>query len=129
MRPGQSGGQPTAPAQQAPPNGRALLRGMLALHDNAVRCLRRERAAVEKLAKKHPSDVEAWQAGLRDFFSDHAGFVSQTMRISIETARGYAAQHGSELELKGIVVHTDDWERYEADELSALAMDTERAAA
>jgi hypothetical protein len=109
-----------------------LLRACLAVHDNAVRCLRRERAAVEKLAKKHASDPEGWQAGLREFYNEHAAFVAQTMRVPIAIARGYVAEHGSTLEAKGAVVIDGDagaqWEREEADQLASLAVSAERAA-
>lgn len=129
-QPGKSGTpKPAASASSS----RATLKGMLALHDNAVRCLRRERAAVEKLAKKHASDVDGWKAALREFYSEHAGFVAQTMRVSLTIARGYAAQHGSAFEAQGVVLIDGDageaWERCEADELCALAMDDERSAA
>jgi HK97 family phage portal protein len=141
-QPGQTGGgaggsnvppknrqQPPEPddtAVRSPLLDRASMKSLLAVHDNAVRCLRRERAAVEKLAKKHASDVEGWQLALRDFYADHATFVANTMRISITAARGYAAQHGTEFEAKGIVAiageNGADWERFEADELAALAL-------
>ncbi len=118
--------QPSPEPKQPPQNARVLLKGMLAVHDNAVRVLRRERAAVEKLAKKHASDVEGWKAGLRDFYADHAAFVAQTMRMPIALARGYAGQHGSAFEAQGIVLIDGEagqaWEATEADELAALAL-------
>jgi len=106
---------------------RAALKATLAWHDHAARCVRRERVAVEKLARKHADDVEGWQASLRDFFAEHAQFVAKTMRLNPTVARGYAAQHGSEFETRGAAKLADDggdeWERFEADELAALAMD------
>lgn len=129
FRPGSTGtadrGQ-NARAGHAGISARAVMKATLAVHDNAVRCLRRERAAVEKLALKHSNDPQAWQAGLRTFYSDHAQHVAQTMRISIEVARGVAAQHGSEFEAKGMTILDgkagEAWERFEADELAALAL-------
>jgi HK97 family phage portal protein len=130
-------GKPAAPAAHEPPpdapeatppskKGRATLAGILAVHDNAVRCLRRERVAVEKLAKKHASDVDGWKAALRDFESDHAGFVAEVMRLPLSIARGYCAQHGSEFEARGIGCLDGDegsaWERVEADDLAALSL-------
>jgi len=130
-KPGNAGGTPAN--QPSPPqNARANLKAMLAVHDNAVRCLRRERVAVEKLGRKHASDVDGWKAGLRDFYGDHAVFVAQTMRLSLTIARGYAAQHGAAFELKGLTVIDGDagpaWEAYEADELAALSLMDEAAA-
>jgi HK97 family phage portal protein len=129
-----SGSQTAAPdadrAQATPlaAYARGSLKSTLAMHDNALRCLRRERVAVEKLARKHADDVDGWQAGLRSFFAEHAQFVAHVMRLNPIVARGYAAQHGTEWELKGLALlgeHEDGpvlWERYEADELTALAL-------
>ena len=108
---------------------RASYKGYMAIHDQAVRCLRRERVAVEKLAKKHADDVPGWQTALRDFFGDHAAFVAEVMRLPLALARDYCAQHGSELEAKGVVIYAEGWERTEADELVLLALDEERPAA
>jgi HK97 family phage portal protein len=130
FRPGTSGGGNQG-GQNARDAGhgitaRASLKAMLAVHDNAVRCLRRERAAIEKLAKKHADDPDGWKGSLREFYGEHAGFVGQTMRLHPTIARGYAAQHGSEFEAKGVVIIDGkagtEWERYEADELAALAL-------
>jgi HK97 family phage portal protein len=107
---------------------RAALRSTLIVHDNAIRVLRRERAAVEKLAKKHASDADGWSAGLRDFYADHATFIAQTLRISMTHARAVAAQHGTELEANGIVVMDDAWERAHAEDLTALALEDGAAA-
>ncbi len=125
-QPGKSQNQQQQTEKTPPPNARVLLKGMLAVHDNAVRCLRRERAAVERLAKKHASDVTGWQTALRDFYGEHATFVAQTMRMPITIARGYAAQHGSAFEAQGVTLIDGDagasWEANEADELAALAI-------
>jgi HK97 family phage portal protein len=124
----QPGKSTTAPADgsAAPQQARSALKGMLAVHDNAVRCLRRERAAIEKLAKRYAADVDGWKTGLRDFYDEHSGFVAQTMRISLPIARGYAAQHGSEFEAQGTVLIDgaagEAWERFEAAELAELAV-------
>lgn len=103
--------------------GRLQLRGVLLLHDAAVRCVRRERAAVERLAKKHPSDVAKWRDELRAFYEDQAHFIADTMRMPIEVARHYAAQHGSLIEASGVIAMSDHWERHEAEELAALALE------
>lgn len=117
----------SSPSSSQPTSGRAALKGMLAVHDNAVRCLRRERAAIEKLAKKFANDVESWQRGLRDFEAEHATFVANVMRLPLTIARGYCAEHGSIFEAKGVAVIDGEagttWELVEADELAALALE------
>lgn len=98
----------------------------------AVACVRRERAMVVNLAKKYASDITGWQAALKDFYQDHAQFISQTMRIAIETARAYAAQHGSQFESVGISALVGEsgeaWQRQEAAELADLALTAAEAA-
>lgn len=126
-QPGQSGTKAPNPqnnsAKHADQEARFRLKGMLALHSDAVQCVRREREQVEKLAKKHASNVEAWQGGLRDFFADHARFVADRMRLDMRIARGYAGQRGSLLEARGIVAYdVETWEQTEADELAVLAL-------
>jgi hypothetical protein len=111
------------------PGARADHRHHLRLHDTAMRLLRRERDRVEKLAKKHADDVDGWHASLRDFFAEHAGVVAETMRIDLSIARAYAAQHGTALQAHGIVIFDEHWERREAEELAALALDQDAAAA
>lgn len=93
-----------------------------ALYD-AVRCVKRERIEVGKLAKKHAADAEGWRDALRDFYAEHAGFVARTMQMPIERARAYAAQHGSQIETHTIGLMTDGWERAEAADLVELAFD------
>lgn len=128
-QPGKPGGSTSQPPPAQQQNARATLKGMLAIHDNAVRCLRRERHMVTAIGRKHASDVDGWKAALRDFYGDHATFVAQTMRLSMTMARGYAAQHGSAFEAKGLPLIDGEagqaWESYEADELAALALSNE----
>lgn len=115
--------------QQKPQNARANMKAMLAVHDNAVRCCRRERVAVGKLGVKHANDVDGWKKGLRDFYAEHAVFVAQTMRLSMTVARGYSATHGAAFEAKGLTLIDGEagqlWESYEADELAALSLTDE----
>lgn len=99
------------------------LRTTLLVYDNALRVLRRERGGVEKIARQHPSDVNQWKAELRAFYDDHARVVAQTLRLPAPLARAYAANHARELEAQGVVWMTDLWEREEAEELAALALD------
>lgn len=137
FRPGSTantgGGQRADPSASGAVQAVLLLKGMRAIQDNAVRCMHRERVAVEKLSRKHANDPAGWKAGLREFEADHAVFVAETMRLSPAIARGFVAQHGSEFEEKGAVIIDGaagaEWERFEADELAALAVGCERMAA
>lgn len=140
FRPGESNpnastrnGQERAERAAAGLTARAQYRYHTLVRDNALRCVRREKAAVEKLARKHADDPDGWQTALQDFYADHAVVVAQTMRMSIDTARGYAGQHGSAFVTRGLeVMYGEDGERWvesEADELAALSLDCEQVAA
>jgi HK97 family phage portal protein len=141
-QPGKAGGAKPAPAstdnqqpQPAPSQQSAhlFLRGVLVLHDNAMRCVRRERVAVERLVRKHPHDVGAWHRGLREFYGEHARYVADLMRLPIVIARGYAAQHGKRFEVQGGAFLEgeggDSWEQAEGLELAALAFSEDAKAA
>lgn len=117
------------PASGAPsPRGRAAAdpagyRYHLLLHDAALRIVRRERAAVEKMARKHAQNPEGWRAELRRFYTDHAPFVAQTLRISPQRASAYCAAHEQALAARGVAAIDEHWERMEAETLVGLAAD------
>lgn len=112
-------------ARALPPAPASSVRATLMMLDSAMRVLRRERGAVEKIAKKHANDVDGWKAELKAFYADHAGVIAETLRLPIDTARAVAAQHGSDLEAHGIVVMDEHWERQESEALVSLALDPE----
>jgi HK97 family phage portal protein len=68
----------------------------------AGRIVRRERAAVEKLAKQHASDPDGWEQGLRAFYADHAGYIVEALRIPHEAAREYCGLQGCALLKAGV---------------------------
>jgi hypothetical protein len=132
FQPGKSGGSSSSDKAQARHAGQlARFHEMTATH--ARRCVRRERVAVEKMARRHANDPAGWQAELREFYTDHAQFVSETLALPIGLARGYAAEHGAAFESKGIALIAGDagaeWEADEAEELAELAVSGGRVAA
>lgn len=122
---------PTAPA---PAGGQAVgVRAHQIVHDNALRCLRRERAAIAKKAVKHANDPKQWAMALREFYAEHAGYLAERMRLEPVVAAAYGAQHGTAFELNGAKDLLDDqaygdWERVEADRLTGLALEMPVAA-
>ena len=77
-----------------------------------------------------PTDLaqasEAWKKGLQAFYADHAGFVAETLHVSLPAAREYAAEHGLALANQGIAV-VESWDVV-PHELAAWALEGERAA-
>jgi HK97 family phage portal protein len=134
FQPGKSGGQSSGDkAQAAARHADQLARFQEMAATHARRCVRRERVAVEKIARRHASDPDGWQAELREFYTDHAQFVAETLALPIVLARGYAAEHGAAFEAKGIAIIAGDagaeWEADEAEELAELAISGGRLAA
>lgn len=135
FRPGAAAGKgaPGTPQADDTKRRQQLTRFEAMASTHAERCVRRERVAVEKLARKHANDPQAWQRELREFYADQAQFIANTLCVSLDVARDYAAEHGAAFEAKGIAIIAGDagaeWERDEAAELAALAVDGGRLAA
>jgi hypothetical protein len=93
------------------------------VHDAAGRVLRREAAAlggwpgVARAESRH-----LWAARVGDFYSEHAEFVRQAMRLSVGAAATWCAEQRAELVAKGAQLLTDEWEIARAEDLAALAL-------
>ena len=85
--------------------------------------VKRELTAVRKLATKHAADGEAWAAGIRTFYHEHAVVVSKRLKVSLSAAREYCARQGLALERSpnGVGV-TEDWLWTVPPDLAALAL-------
>lgn len=104
------------------PRGAFGARAAILAHEAALRVIRKEIAVVRKLAERHANDGAGWQAGLREFYAEHAGFVAQVLRLPRPFADAYVARHGLMLEEHGIGVMRE-WEWSETSELASLALD------
>lgn len=117
---GNSGDETADPSPKPPRNAKAQVRATLLAYDAAQQVIRKELAAVGKLAEKHAADASAWKSGLQTFYGDHAGFVAQKLRIPARAARGYCDGHRAQLEADGISI-MEGWEHTEAEALVALS--------
>jgi HK97 family phage portal protein len=104
------------------------VRASMLAYEAGQRIVRREIAAVTKLAQKHANDPDGWKSGLQAFYQDHAGFVAETLKVSMPAAREYAAEHGLALANQGVVA-MDDWGHVVASELAAWALEGTRTGA
>jgi hypothetical protein len=103
---GDNGGTTNALASwlQPSPDGQSYERyraSVLAV-EAAGRIVRRERAAIEKLAKHHANDPDGWEQGIRAFYADHAGFITESLRVSPDAAREYCGRQGCALLKRGV---------------------------
>lgn len=124
FRPGATtGGSGTGTTHGARPAAAQQLRTSLMVYDTALRVLRRERAAVEKIAKKHPSDVDRWKTEIEAFYTEHSRFTADALRLPATVAQAVASQHRKELEAQGVVwMQSELWEREEGESLAELAL-------
>lgn len=58
--------------------------------DAAGRVVRRETGALAKLAENVGGDTAAWEAGVRDFYTKHASFVVEALKVAPAQATHYS---------------------------------------
>ncbi len=99
------------------------LRGLLKLHasDAAARVVRRETAAIAKLAEKTAGNAEAFRAGVDAFYADHSQEVAGALHIAEHDALRYAREHRDALLSQGPAA-MDEWLTEGAAALTELAM-------
>lgn len=114
-------------AQRPRRTDRALERASQIVLLEAHRLVRKEVAAVTRLAQRHASDGGAWQAGLREFYEKHAEEVAERLGLPAVAAREYAARQGLRLEARGLAA-CEDWERTLPVQLAAAALEPDEVA-
>jgi HK97 family phage portal protein len=105
-------------------------RGQLKLlaSDLADRIIRRETAAIGKLAERSGSDAGAFAKGVEEFYAEHANHVAGALHVPVSVAKRYASDQRQALLADGPAV-MDDWPVDRAAYLTSLAMDQEELAA
>lgn len=88
--------------------------------DAAARVVRREVAAMRKLAERTGGSGEAWAAGVTEFYADHGRHVAEMMRIPEHDAIQYARDQRDELLARGPDALAD-WETERASHLADMA--------
>lgn len=96
--------------------------------ETAGRCVRREKAEIEKLARQHASDGAAWQRSLAAFYREHAAFLREALHLEPIQAERWAAARAKHLFERGVAaVEEMDYEAVA--ELAVLALGAGPAAA
>jgi HK97 family phage portal protein len=94
----------------------------------ASRILRTECAFVKKAAIAHASDGKAFAAAVSEFYAGgHPGFVSRTLRLTLEQAKGYCADQAHQVIHGDWVASVESWAT-EAYAVGLAAMALEEAA-
>ena len=106
------------------------VRGQLQLlaSDTASRVVRREIAAIAKIAERAAGDQGAFRVGVDGFYAEHAEHVAAALHIPEHEARRYARAQRAEVLSDGPAV-MDAWLVDRVEELARLAMNQEALAA
>ncbi len=114
----------------APRRVDAQVRGQLQLlaSDAASRVVRREVAAVSKLADRAGGDAAAFRAGVDAFYAEHEAHVASALHVPEHEARRYARAQRAEVLSDGPGV-MDAWLVDRVAELTSLAMNQPALAA
>lgn len=90
--------------------------------DAAARAVRRETAAIAKLAEKVSGDQAAFRVGLEAFYAEHADTIARDLHIPRHEALRYAKTQQASLLARGPDA-MDDWPVEGVARLTELAMD------
>ena len=84
-------GREPEPGDEAQEQGQAeaLAHYRALLEESAGRVVRKELAALTKASRRCGDDFEMWGRDVRDFYSDHAEFVGQTLQMDSQVAAEY----------------------------------------
>lgn len=89
--------------------------------DAASRVVRREIAAVTKLAERHGDDRSAFRAGVDAFYAEHGQAVAEALHVPEHEARRYASAQRTAVLADG-TAGMDAWLVDRVDQLTNLAM-------
>jgi hypothetical protein len=117
---------PHAPATPRPAPAAARAEAIVVA--SAARLLRKEVAAVQKLAVRHAADGDAFAAAVTEFYLTHAALVEQTLALSPAEAQSYCSQQAAQIVGGDWIAALEQWktDNY-ATGLAALALDEEAA--
>ena len=94
----------------------------------AGRLLRKEIAAVQKLAVRYAADADAFASAVADFYTAHVDLVVQTLQMPRAAAEGYCAGQASQIVSGDWVAAVETWQTdHYAAGLAGLALDEEAA--
>jgi len=117
-----------APADPAPfkkkPPADAPAKASAIVLESASRVLRKEIAAVQKLAVRHAADGDAFATAVTDFYAVHVALVEQTLQVSEAEATSYCAGQAAQVVAGDWLVALAQWKTVDyAAGLAALALE------
>jgi len=93
------------------------------VYDAAARVVRRETAAIGKIAKRYASDRDAYQEAVDEFYNEHWHFVAEAMRVSRGDAVWYCTDQLRAVK-NGLINVIADFEPASVERLASMALGT-----
>jgi HK97 family phage portal protein len=114
--------RPGAPKPAAPNKAQAIVQ------ESAARLLRKEIAAVQKLAVRHAADGDAFAVAVTEFYAKHVELVAETLQMAATEADRYCATQAAQVVNGDWISALEQWatDTYAAG-LAALALEVEAA--
>ncbi len=121
-------GKPSASAPSnapaAPPQRSAGTKAQAIAVESAARLLRKEVAAVQKMAVRHAADGDAFAAAVTEFYAAHAELVAATLLLERSEADGYCSQQAAQIINGDWLSALETWKTQDyAAGLAGLALD------
>ena len=109
------------PPADEPPPGDARA-GQIAL-EAAARLVRKETAAIRRWAPRFEGNRAGWVTWVTDFYGTYVADLERDLLLPTATARAYCAGHCESLLAGAAPALADEWDRYQAAELAAIALE------
>lgn len=113
---------PAAPPSNQPKDPGALAEALA--RDTAARIVRRETAALGRLAQRGSLSSEAWAEAVANFYAEHAAFIGEALHINSATVGRYIRKQVDTLVQIGPEAATH-WEAERVEYLAALALESQ----
>lgn len=113
---------PAAPPSNQPKQPDALAEALA--RDTAARIVRRETAALGRVAQRGPLSPDAWAEAVGDFYAEHAPFVAEALHLDRVAVGGYIRKQVDTLIAAGPEAATN-WEAERVEYLTTLALEAQ----
>ena len=109
------------PGQKPPAEQVAVLERYV--YDAAARVVRKETAAIGKIAKRYASDTDGYRNAVDEFYNEHWHFVAEAMRVSRGDAVWYCTDQLRAVK-NGLINVIADFEPASVERLASMALGT-----
>jgi HK97 family phage portal protein len=115
--------EPLEPRNMAPAGTQGLpAQAQAILEEAAGRIVRKELAALRKIAQRYARGATGWEEAVRQFYAHHAGLVRQALRLSASAAEAYISGQLDQVLREGLAA-AEAWPAIRPAQLLQLALE------